>query len=209
MSENTKLLRVAHAKERNSATNGGKCATPTATANATAILKSLARKTQERNSQRNRPQQEGATITTNHPLENTHLLRSVAMAPDVQLDSLRWPRFVALCVAAGVTVTEVNSLFREQDIEDLCWSRDATLPELAATIVGAIKQDPQRNQGPPPAKPKIYAKRHRCGRCQHYKVNPTTGSTGLGWCNVRSDVSMALPSRLIECDLYQLRTLTS
>ncbi|MFK7890449.1 MAG: hypothetical protein AB8B63_06505 [Granulosicoccus sp.] len=205
MSQNTDLLRVAHPKERNSATNGGICATPTATTNATDTLKALARKAQERNSQRNRPQRESATSATNTPPENTHLLRSVAMVPDGHPDPLRWPRFIALCIADGVTESEVQTMFREQDIEHLCHSRDDALPKMAATIVGAIKRDPNRQKSTP-AKAPTYTERHRCGRCQHYSLNPTTGATGLGWCNVRDDVGMVLPSKLIECDHYQKRT---
>ena len=122
-------------------------------------------------------------------------------------DPLRWPRFVGLCKADGVTESEVQSMFREQDIDDLCFSPDASLPKFAATIVGAIKSDSSRYREPP-TQARTYTERHRCGRCQNYSFNPTSGSLGLGWCNVRTDVTMAVPSRLIECDQYQQRTPT-
>lgn len=208
MSENTGLLRVAPPRERNSATKGGNDATPNATPNATATLKALARKAQERNTHRNTPQQAGATSATNTPPENTGLLRSVAMVPDGQPDPLRWPRFVSLCVADGVTEGEVHAMFREQDIEDLCLSPDASMPKFAATIVGAIKSDLSRRLKPP-TQASTYIERHRCGRCHNYSFNPTTGSTGLGWCNVRTNVGMVLPAKLIECDHYTQRTPTS
>lgn len=143
MSRNTDLLRVAHPMGTQHATNTEICATGSATANATAQLKALAVAGRERNSTATAPQQGGATSATSIPPENTNLLRSVAVVPEHQADPLRWPRFLALCEAQGVGAEEVQALFTERDIQDLCEHDDALLPKFAVDIVKSIKRHPQ------------------------------------------------------------------
>ncbi len=142
MSQKEDLLRVAPPKGTQHATNVGNGATTTATRNATDTLKALANGVVERNNHRNSAQTGMRNKRNKYTPENTTLLRSISMVPDGQADPLRWPRFVAMCEAQGVGADDVKAMFSELDIDDLCKHADDLMPELATTIVQAIKRAP-------------------------------------------------------------------
>jgi len=206
MSQKAEKLHVAPPKATQPATFTQTDATTAATTNATSCLKAAANLVLERNNHRNGNATEELQPVQLAPKNTTPKLHSVAMVPDSQLDPLRWPRFVALSVARGVTENEVQAMFSEQDIDDLCEEPDSQLPLHAATIVGAIKRSRRSQPSKPPSKARTYSlDRVRCGRCQFFEFNPQHPSTGLGSCTVRSDVAMGIPARLIECAHYQQR----
>ncbi len=125
----------------------------------------------------------------------------------IKADPLRWPRFVALCTAHGVTEDEVRAMFTDQDIEDLCEEPDSKLAKHTATIVAAIKRA-TRHKDETQEKARTYTTLVRCGRCQHFERNPQNPCEGLGECTKRVDVAMGVPARRIECGQYQERPRT-
>lgn len=117
-----------------------------------------------------------------------------------QTDEELRQRMEALCGNAKVRQ-------RQHDYDNGDWlpvdDASCELVGSLATISSSVNEDLVNPS--PKNKPHSHSKQRQCGRCEYYSFNPTTGSTGLGWCNARTEVTMSLPSRLIECDYYHRR----